>query len=116
MSTKHKTIHSTPLQQLSSKAKMCCRCSRETEPAQLLTQSEDTSPLVRGCFHSVGAPEHEPQLIKKIRPGALAMELSLLHPKLPGFVSLPALLQDCSAGAGPTTAKVLEPLNQVHWS
>lgn len=63
----------------------------------------------------MGAPEQEPQLLKS-GPGALVMELPLLHPKLPSFVSLPALLQHFSAGAGAMTAVVMEPLIQVHWS
>lgn len=63
----------------------------------------------------MGAPEQEPQLVTS-GPGALARELPLLHPKLPGFVSLPALLQDFPAGAGAMTAVVTECLNQVHWS
>lgn len=63
----------------------------------------------------MGAPEQEAQLVKS-GPGALAMDLPLLHPILPGFVNLPALLQDFSAGAGPLTAVAMEPLNQVHWS
>lgn len=55
----------------------------------------------------MGAPEQEPWLVKS-GPGALAMELPQLHPKLPGFV-IPALLQDFSAGAGPMTAVVVNP-------
>lgn len=39
------------------------------------------------------------------------MEFPTLHPKLPGFVNLLALLQHCSAGAGTMIAMVMEPLN-----
>lgn len=47
--------------------------------------------------------------------GGLYIEFPTLHPKLPGFVKLLALLQHCSAGAGTITAVVTGPLKPLYW-